>query len=93
MLIIVGHICFSLFEQTVPWVTAPGVQEQQDEGEQGDGHHGEEHQECNRLKLELREVEFFGELFVELAKCIKMVIVLDEKGKIDDCPTLNIEKE
>ena len=93
MLVVVGHIGFSLFQQTVPRVTAPGVQEQQDEGDQGDGHHGEEHQECNRLKLELREIEFFGELFIELAKCFKMVIILDEKGVKDDGTALKVEKE
>ena len=50
------HVSLSLFQQRVPRMTAPGVQEQEDEGQQGDGHHGEEHHECNRLKLEMREV-------------------------------------
>ena len=87
------HIGFSFFQQRVPWMTAPGVQEQEDEGQQGDGHHGEEHHECDRLKLEIREVEFFGELFVKLAECFKMVKILNQKGVIDDCTTFSIEKE
>ena len=48
------HVGLSLFQQRVPRMTAPGVQEQEDEGQQGDGHHDEEHHERNRLKLEMR---------------------------------------
>ena len=93
LIIIVKHVDFSLFHQHVPWMTAPGVQKQEDEGQHGDDHHGEEHHEGNSLKFEIREVKFFGELFIELAKCFEMVIVLDEKCIKDDCSTLSIEKE
>ena len=74
-------------------MAATGVQQQQDEGGQGDAHHDEEHQEGDCLKLEMREIEFFWKLFVKFTKCFKVVIVLDKKGVKDDCPALEVEKE